>query len=150
MKIQPKLILSSLELEAFSNLLKASLDYYNRAVELVVNNEKYLTQVAEIHSKLIIIQKLHDDTIVNLQNVKYNYRYSLDLTHALQLLCSILPCDNIQFNVEVKNMVLAHCVDVLKYHQVIDDNVCFKPLLPYLEPKPFYNPSTTTLDYFEN
>ena len=148
--LQPKLILSSLELEAFGIVLKASLEYYHDVLGVIENNENFLTRISEIHSKIIILRKLYNDILVNLQNPKYKYDYRLDLTHALQLLCSILPCDNKEFYLKVKNMVLAHCVDVLKFHDIINDNVCYNPPLPNLEPRPFHNLSTSIQDYFEN
>lgn len=142
---KPKLQLNSLELEAFKNMLVDGEKEYSKMYSTAASESLlFLTQLSEANIKMAALKTILLNVESKLRNKQHVYTIKLSAIDVFQLCCCILPTNNLSFYSKVKTIVLDHCINTLKYYQVIDENVCFKPALPELDKQKI----ATTHNYF--
>jgi hypothetical protein len=134
----------------FKNILFDAKEYYRKLYNIeAYENLNYLSQISEAYLKYYALDLMYSNALNKLEKEFYTCKYTFQPTQCFTLLCSILPTNNNEYTAKIKELVLEHCVTVLKHYSLIDANATFKPVLPELEIKGYINPSTTINDFLE-
>lgn len=150
MSNEPKLVLHHHEMAAFKTILFESKEYYRKLYEIgAYENAEFLTEISLAYLKFFYLDNLTNKVVKKLELEYYTYNLSIDLTGCFHLLSAILPVNNLEWLVKVKELVLEYCVKVLKYNNLILDTVTFKPALPDLKAE-FINPTTQMWEFLED
>lgn len=147
---QPFLTIEKKQLEVFKMIIQDANDYYLKQVSDALFNPIYLTEISTAYLKILNLSSLLNNINFQLKKEFYTCKFYIQVSECFTLLCSILPTNNIEYLAKIKELVLEHCVTVLKYYGYIDANATFKPALPELEPKEYFNPSTTINDFLQS
>lgn len=147
---QPTLTIEKKQLEVFKNILFGAKEYYRKLYNIeAYENLNYLSQISQAYLKYYTLDLMYSNVKNQLEKEFYTCQYTIQPTQCFTLLCSILPTNNNEYYAKIKELVLDHCVTILKHYQLIDANATFKPALPDLEIKGFINTSTTINDFLE-
>ncbi|MES2379872.1 MAG: hypothetical protein V4538_02450 [Bacteroidota bacterium] len=139
------------QLEAYKNILFEAKEYYRKLYSIeAYQNTKYLSLISEAYLKYFSLDMMYNNAENKLKQKFYTCQYTFNPTDCFLLLSSILPTNNLEFNATVKEVILEHCVTVLKHYDLIDRNATFKPVIPNLEITGYINPSTTINDFLND
>lgn len=147
---QPTLTIEKKQLEVFKNILFEAKEYYRKLYNIeAYENLNYLSQISEAYLKYYTLDLMYSNVKNQLEKEFYTCQYTIQPTQCFTLLCSILPTNNNEYYAKIKELVLEHCVVILKHYGLIDANATFKPALPELEITGYINPSTTINDFLQ-
>lgn len=146
-----ELKLDTMQLEAAKNMLDAACNHYAQRLK----NPKNLIELCEDnlrHQSLVFIfQRIFKQyrAILDSAEKVYTVKIKLTATDALTILGSIVPPLNNTYNETVKQILVDHCVQLLKKDGLIPNNPTFtpSPIAPD-QALPFTSQATTWIDYF--
>lgn len=69
---------------------------------------------------------MYQNALNKLKKEFYTTQYTINAHDCFQLLSSVLPTNNLEYWATVKQIVLEHCVIVLKHYNLIEKNATYK------------------------
>ena len=146
---EPKLVLHFHQMVAFKDILFESKERYRKLYgEAAYQNPLYLSEISTAFLYYFILDEIYKKVLDRLELKRVIYKFPIDKYGCFCLLSSILPVNNNEWNVRVKEIVLDYCVKKLKYLDLLPNMPTYRPALPDLKAE-FVNPTTQLWEYLE-